>query len=57
MTSEETKVDAPKRAPHGARERAAQLLVDVGYALFWALLVVAIILGSGVVSQFVYVDF
>ena len=57
MTSEKPEMDAPTRPPHGARRIAGQLLVDVGYAVFWALLVVAIALGSGVVSQFAYVDF
>ena len=30
---------------------------DVGVALFWAALMVAIVLFSGAVSQFAYVDF
>ncbi|HEY5517760.1 MAG TPA: hypothetical protein VIL15_05840 [Coriobacteriia bacterium] len=34
-----------------------RLLVDLGVALLWAALVVAIVLFSGAVSQFAYVDF
>jgi hypothetical protein len=33
------------------------LTSDVGIALFWAGLITAIVLFSGVVSQFAYVDF
>jgi hypothetical protein len=34
-----------------------RLLVDLGVAVLWAALVVAIVLFSGAVSQFAYVDF
>lgn len=36
---------------------AAETAVDVGYGLLWAALVIAIVLFSGAVSQFLYVDF
>ena len=51
-------VDAPAQA---ARPRWLQLLLalasDAGIALLWAALITAIVLFSGVVSQFAYVDF
>lgn len=54
---------APK-APSGStalKPRWLQVLValtsDVGIALLWAALITAIVLFSGVVSQFAYVDF
>jgi hypothetical protein len=52
--------DAAPQEPRG-RSRAgrlmAELSVDALVALVWAALTVAIVLFSGVVSQFLYVDF
>ena len=57
--------DDPRRddpaTPVGTAQRVRRLVghvaVDIAVAVFWAALVVAIALFSGVVSQFAYVDF
>ena len=47
-----------ERTPERAlRARLADIGLDVAVGLFWAALIVAIVLFSGVVSQFAYVDF
>jgi hypothetical protein len=49
----------PVAAPPWPRWRrlVIALASDVGIALLWAALITAIVLFSGVVSQFAYVDF
>ena len=37
--------------------RVSELGIDVAIGLFWAALIVAIVLFSGIASQFAYVDF
>ena len=39
------------------RMRVSELGIDVAIGLFWAALIVAIVLFSGIASQFAYVDF
>ncbi len=49
-------VEPTSPKPHWLQVLRA-LASDVGIALLWAALVTAIVLFSGVVSQFAYVDF
>lgn len=58
MTENEpvTMIDGPTPA-RADPALPVRLLVDLGVALLWAALVVAIVLFSGAVSQFAYVDF
>ena len=58
MTEQElrTKADGPTSVP-ATPAWPVRLLVDVGVAVLWAALIVAIVLFSGAVSQFAYVDF
>ncbi len=56
--SEPTPVSAVDAAtPRGAAVTVREIVTDIAVGLMWAALVVAIVLFSGSVSQFVYVDF
>lgn len=57
-TNRTAPAETPTRAP-GRRLLAVlgHLGTDVTVAMIWAALIVAIVLFSGVVSQFAYVDF
>ncbi len=55
--SASAKPEASPSAPVSGPPLPLRLLVDVGVAALWAALIVAIVLFSGVVSQFAYVDF
>ncbi len=39
------------------RERIRNTLIDVGWGLLWAAMIVAVVLFSSGVSEFIYVDF
>jgi hypothetical protein len=59
--TDEMRPDQTPAAPAGASNRALALLghfgTDAAVAAVWVALIVAIVLFSGVVSQFAYVDF
>ncbi|HEY5468734.1 MAG TPA: hypothetical protein VIK85_06545 [Coriobacteriia bacterium] len=54
--SEETVAPAPGRT-HRATALLRETTWDIAIGLFWAALIVAIVLFSGVATQFAYVDF
>jgi len=49
--------DGPVTARTTARTWLRETAWDIGIGLFWAALIVAIVLFSGVATQFAYVDF
>jgi len=58
MTETEPVTTAPEASlVSGTPALPIRLLVDLGVAVLWAALIVAIVLFSGAVSQFAYVDF
>ena len=57
MTNLTTSGDSLRPARMRAAELVRNIAIDAAYGLFWAALVVAIVLFSGAVSQFAYVDF
>jgi hypothetical protein len=49
--------DIAAHPEHRVRTLLEETAVDVAIGLFWAALIVAIVLFSGVATQFAYVDF